>query len=170
MIWIKIIKKLLKALNADASPAEIAGGLVLGAFLGLTPALALHNIIVISLIVVLRVNVSAAVFSSILFGIIGFATDPAAHLLGKKLLFTEGLSSLWTALYNMPVVPLTRFNNTVVLGSFIISVIAAIPLYVGGKKFVVIYREKLQERVQKLKIVKLFKASKIYKVYTKFRP
>lgn len=169
MFWIKLIKKLFKALNADASPSEIAGGVVLGAIIGLTPVFALHNLLVFILIIILRVNISAAVFSTVLFGIIGLGVDPLAHIIGEKLLLAPGLNNLWTALYNMPVAPLTRFNNTVVLGSLIISLILLIPIFIFSKKFVVVYREKLQEKIQKFKIVKLLKASRIYKIYTRFK-
>jgi uncharacterized protein (TIGR03546 family) len=168
MIWIKLIKKLFKALNADASPSEIALGVVFGAIIGLTPAFALHNLVILALIIVVRVNVSAAVFSSILFGVIGFATDLLADIIGYELLTADGLNKLWTALYNMPAVPLSRFYNTIVLGSLLISFVLALPVYFLSKKFVVFYREKLQEKVQKLKIVKLLKASKIYNLYKRF--
>ncbi len=169
MFWLKLIKKLFKALNADASPEEIAGGIVLGAIIGLTPLIALHNLLIFILIIILKVNISAAVFSSLLFGIIGYGVDPVAHIIGERLLLTEGLNNLWTTLYNIPVIPLTKFNNTVVLGSIIISLVIMLPLFVFSKKFVVIYREKLQQKVQKFKIVKLFKASKLYKIYTRFK-
>ncbi len=169
MILIKLIKKLLKALNANAAPSEIALGIVLGSIIGLTPSFALHNLIVIILIVILKVNVSAAVFSSMLFAVIGYGMDPIADIIGSKLLLNPGLAGLWTSLYNIPVIPLTRFNNTVVLGSLIISIVMIIPLYIFSIKFVVIYREKLRDKIEKLKIVKLLKASKIYKIYTRYK-
>jgi uncharacterized protein (TIGR03546 family) len=169
MIWLKLIKKLIKALNADASPAEIAAGVVLGSVIGLTPAFALHNIIVIILIIILKVNVASAVFASILFGIIGYLTDPLAYIIGEKVLLAGGLNGLWTALYNIPVVPLTRFNNTVVLGALIIALLLMIPLFIFSQKFVVYYREQLQEKVNKWKIVKIMKASKLYKIYIRFK-
>ena len=169
MIWIKLLKKLFKALNADASPSEIAGGVVLGAVLGLTPVFALHNLLILALVLVIRVNVSAAVFSSILFGIIGYTVDPVSHALGSRLLTAPALSPLWEKLYNVPVVPLSMFNNTVVLGSLVISVLAALPLFFVSAKFVIVYRSKLQAKIEKMKLVKLLKASKIYGIYKRFK-
>ncbi|MFH1415466.1 MAG: TIGR03546 family protein [Elusimicrobiota bacterium] len=169
MIWIKLIKKLFKALNANASPSEIALGVVLGSVIGLTPVFALHNIFVILLIIILKVNVSAAVFSSLLFSIAGLALDPAAHAIGSRLLLSEGLNAFWTTAYNIPVIPLTRFNNTIVLGSLVISVAAAVPLYLFSVRFVLIYRNSLHQKVEKLKIIKILKASKLYSIYTRFK-
>ncbi|MDA3792542.1 MAG: TIGR03546 family protein [Elusimicrobia bacterium] len=169
MIWFKLIKKLIKALNADAEPGELAGGVILGLMLGLTPAFALHNLIVIGLIIILNVNISAAIFSSILFGIIGLFIDPLSGIIGEKLLLSGALQNFWTAAYNIPVIPLTGFNNTVVLGSFMISLILMVPLFILSKKFIVLYREKFASRVEKFKIVKLLKASKLYKIYARVK-
>ncbi|MFC2061095.1 TIGR03546 family protein [Elusimicrobiota bacterium] len=170
MIWIKLIKKLLKALNADATPSEIAGGVVLGMVIGLTPAFSLINIVIVIFLIILKVNISSAVFSSIIFGIAGYALDPLAHILGRKILLAEKLSDLWTTLYNTPVIPLTAFNNTIVMGSIVISIILMIPVFIFAKKFVVLYREKLKERLEKMKFVKMLKASKLYNLYLKVRP
>lgn len=169
MIWMKLIKKLFKALNADSDPGEIAGGVILGLILGLTPAFALHNLIVIGLIIILKVNISAAVFSSILFGLIGHFIDPLSVVVGEKLLTWGALESFWASLYNMPVVPLAKFNNTVVMGSMVLSLVLMAPVFILAKKFVIIYREKFASKVDKLKIVKLLKASKIYKLYQRVK-
>jgi uncharacterized protein (TIGR03546 family) len=169
MILIKLISKLLKALNAGASPSEIAGGVVLGSIIGITPTFSLHNLLILILIIVIKVNVSAAIFSSILFGILGYAIDPLSNIIGEKLLLADNLNGMWTTMYNMPVIPLTRFNNTVVLGSVVISIILVIPLFIFTKKFVIVYRTRVQEKVEKLKVVKILKASKIYKIYARFK-
>ncbi len=144
--------------------------MILGSVLGLTPVFALHNLLVILLICIIKVNAAAAVFSSILFGVIGFFIDPLAHFAGEKVLLAGALEGTWTAMYNTPVIALTRFNNTVVMGTLLISLVAALPLYAATVKFVVYYRESLKDRVDKLKVVKLMKASKIYKIYRRFSP
>lgn len=167
-MWIKIVNKLIKALNGDSSPKEIAGGVMLGAFLGLTPFFALHNLLIIFLIFIIKVNVSAAIFSSLIFGVAGFLFDGASHFIGESLLLSPGLEGLWTSMYNAPILPLTRFNNTVILGSLVLSLLLAVPVYILSGRLVVYYRTNLQARVNKLKIVKFLKASKFYKLYRRF--
>ena len=72
-------------------------------------------------------------------------------------------------MYNTPVIALTGFNNTVRMGSFVISLILLIPVYFAVKQGVVYYREHLDSRIQKWKIVQVIKGSKIYNLYEKIR-
>src|SRR5438093_9221847 len=108
---------LLKHLHSDDTPGQVGAGLALGAILGLTPLLNLHNVVVLILIIMLRVSFSGALLGWLIFTPLGFAFDPLFDALGHRLLLeTPALNGAWTTLYNTPVVPLTNFNNTVVLG------------------------------------------------------
>ena len=64
-----------------------------------------------------NVDKGLAMLSAALFTATGYALDGVAHSIGLSLLGAEALRGLWTALYDLPIVPLTRFNNTVVLGN-----------------------------------------------------
>jgi uncharacterized protein (TIGR03546 family) len=79
------------------------------------------------------------------------------------------LKPLWTSLYNMPVVPYTRFNNTIVLGSFAIGFLLLVPNYLLGKKLLVSYRTNWRPHVQRFKIVQMFKASGIFRWYQTYK-
>jgi len=170
MFILKLLSKLLKALRSGASPQQIAGGFILGMILGLTPLWSLHNLLVVVLIIILRVNISMAIFSFLLCSGIAYLLDPLFHGLGYRLLAQiSALKGFWTMLYNTAVIPLTRYNNTIVMGSLIISLILIFPMFVIVKKGVVMYREKLEAKVQKFKIVKIMKSSKIYSLYERIR-
>ena len=169
MFWIKIIKKVIKALNANVSPSELAGGILLGAGLGLIPGFKLHELLIIALLIVLRVNVGAAIIFAPLFAIAGYFLDPVSGALGYSLLTMDALQGLWTTLYNIPLVPFTGFNNTVTLGSTLIYTVMAAPLYLFLKKAVILYRKKILPLLEKLKIFKILKASKLYSVYDRYR-
>jgi uncharacterized protein (TIGR03546 family) len=111
-----------------------------------------------------------AIFSYAIFSGIAYLLDPWFHTLGYNLLVNvEGLRGLWTTLYNTPLVPFTRFNNTVVMGSLVISIGLLLPVYFLSKKLVISYREKLEPKVQKMKWVKLLKSNQIYQWYEKIR-
>ena len=75
----------------------------------------------------------------------------------------------YEAIYNSVFGPLTRFNNTVVMGSFVFGLILFFPIYFGMKKFVVMYRERLEEKIKKWKIVQMISGSKIFQLYEKIR-
>ena len=170
MFIVKLLSKLLKALRSGASPRQISGAFVLGMILGLTPFWSLHNLLVIILIIILNVNISMAIFSFLLFSGIAYIIDPLFHSLGYWLLVdVTALKGLATKLYNTPVIPLSRFNNTVLLGSFVSSLVLLFPVFVLVRKGVVLYREKLEAKVQKWKIVKIVKSSKIYSLYEKIK-
>jgi uncharacterized protein (TIGR03546 family) len=170
MFFLNLIKNLLTILQSEISPKQIAGGAALGSMIGFTPFSALHNLVIFILIMILRVNISAAFFSIALFGLIGLATDPIADKIGYFFLVqNQSLTPFWTKLYNMPIVPFTKFNNTVVLGGIVLSLILFIPIYFGTKGFVLYYRANLKEKVAALKIMKLFKLSNIYKFYERVK-
>lgn len=170
MFWIQIFKKLFKLLHSNIDPGQIAGGFALGSIIGLTPFLALHNLLVFIIIILLNVNIASAFFGIIIFGIIGFFTDPVAHHIGYYLLVkAESLTPFWTKLYNMPIIPFTRFNNTIVLGSLAIALILLIPIHIGTRKFIILYREKFAQKVQKWKIITMLKSTGIYKFYTRVK-
>lgn len=169
MIILKLIKKFVKLLNSDASPNQMASGFALGSIIGLTPFFSLHNVVVWMLIFLLKVNVASAFLSIAVFSLVGLVLDPIADIIGYRILAqTEALHGVWTALYNMPIVPFTRFNNTIVMGSVVIALLLFIPVVFSMKYFVIFYRKNLQERLGKLKIFHMLKASKLYQLYVKF--
>jgi uncharacterized protein (TIGR03546 family) len=170
MLWFNFIRKLVLILHSQVSPAQIAFGAALGAVMGLNPAFSLQNIIILFFIIFLNVNFAAAFLSAALFGLIGFFTDPLAHQLGYLLLVrVDALAPLWTSLYNTPIVPFTRFYNTVVLGSFVLGLALFIPVVLVTMRLIVLYRTRLQARVESLKIVKMLKLSNLYNIYDRYK-
>jgi uncharacterized protein (TIGR03546 family) len=102
---------------------------------------------------------------------VGFALDPAFDRLGRALLVDVApLQPLWTWAYNTPVVALSNFNNTVVLGSFVVWLLAVVPLFFLLRWLVTRYRATVYARLQRTRVFQLVKASKLYNLYTLFRP
>lgn len=168
---LKFVQSLVKALHSEGTPGQVAAGIALGSFLGLTPLFSLHNAVVFGLIVILNVSFPAALLGWALFVPVGFLLDPLFDAIGRRLLLdTPALTPLWTTLYNTPVVPLTNFNNSIVLGSLVFSLVAFLPLYFGGRWAVARYRATIGERVRQSKWYKAVTASKLYNVYRLFRP
>lgn len=170
MIILKILGKFIKVLRSAASPRQIAWGFALGAIIGLTPLRAAHNLLVILLILILNVNISAALLAFILYTLIAWIFDPLFHSLGYFVLVKiPALQSLWTSLYNAPLAPFTRFNNTVVMGSLLCSLLLLVPNYLLFKWFVRRYRESWNEKITQLKISKAVMGSKAVKLYLRIR-
>ncbi|HID38327.1 MAG TPA: TIGR03546 family protein [Calditrichaeota bacterium] len=170
MLVLKFMAKLVKILRSGASPNQIAAGFVLGMIIGLTPLWSLHNLLIVLLLIVFNVNLATAIFSFVLFSGFAYLLDPLFHNFGYYLLVEVApLRPLWTALYNIPVIALGRFNNTVVMGSLITAIILLVPVFLAVRTFVNIYREKLDPKLQKLKIVQLLKGSKLYGWYERIK-
>lgn len=168
MFTLKFFSKLIKILSSAATPNQIAGGFILGMILGLTPLITVHNLLILLLIVLLNVNIAMAIFSFALFSGIAYLLDPVFHNLGYVLLVdAESLRNLWVSMYNVPVLALSRYNNTVVLGSLVGAIVLLIPLFFATKYFVVAYRKTLYDRFQQMKIVQIAKSTKIYSFYQK---
>jgi len=104
----------------------IALGFVLGMFLGLLP-FGFNSAIILILIFALRNDLLAVILSAVLFSFLGFLIDPLAHSLGLVVLQAGFLQGLWTFLYNLPLVPFTGFNNTLVMGNGLIGIILTAP-------------------------------------------
>jgi uncharacterized protein (TIGR03546 family) len=170
MFFIKIIKSLITVLNSKVSPGEIAGGVALGAIIGLSPFVTLLSTTLFILMFFLKVNPGAVIVSMGLFALVGHFLDPIFDSLGYLVLVKAAyLTPFWTQLYNMPIVPFTRFNNTVVMGALISGLILYFPLYLISTRLVVSYREKLQPKIENMKIVKFFKLSPLFQWYERFK-
>lgn len=168
---LKALQQTVRTLNSEGTPGQIAAGLALGSALGLTPLMNLHNLAVLALILVTNVSVPGAMLGWALAVPAGFALDPIFDLLGRKLLLeTPALIPVWTALYNLPVVPLTNFNNTVVLGSVVAWLLLALPIFFAARWAVARYRASLYPRLAGTRIFQVVTASKLYNAYRLFRP
>jgi uncharacterized protein (TIGR03546 family) len=116
------------------------------------------------------VNLTAALLSVTLFALIAYLFDPVSHALGYYFLTDiSALRGLWTSLYNAPIAPLTRFNNTVVLGSLLASLVLYLPVYFGMKKFVLAYRAHLHTKIEKWKIYQVISKSSLVRWYDRIK-
>lgn len=170
MFWINTVKQVIGIFHGNQDPDEIGAGFALGSIIGLNPTNSLHNYVILFLLFLLNVNKGAAALGLAIFACIGYFTDPFAHKIGYKLLVeTPSLNSFWTTLYNTPIIPFTHFNNTVVLGSLVIALALFIPVWIIGKKLTILYRTKLQDKVNKWKIIQILHQSKWYDKYNKIK-
>ena len=168
---LKLLQSLVKALHSDGTPNQVAAGIALGAALGLTPLMNVHNLVIVALVLVLNVSIAGAMLGWLAFVPVGFLLDPLFDRIGRALLLdTPSLAPVWTAAYNAPLVPYTSFNNTVVLGSVAGWLALALPIYLLARLGIVRYRATLGARVRQSRLYRAVTTSRIYNVYTWFRP
>jgi uncharacterized protein (TIGR03546 family) len=167
---IKLIQSLIKTLHSAGTPGQVAAGMALGAALGLTPLMNLHNLIIFSLIVLLNVSFGGGMLGWMLFVPVGFLLDPLFNRIGSSLLTAPSLHGFWTDLTNTPILPYTNFNNTIVLGSFVAWLVLAVPIFFAARYGVARYRATVGERVRQSRFYKAVTASQAYNIYKMFRP
>ncbi len=64
---LKLIQSIIKTLHSDGTPGQVAAGIALGAALGLTPLINVHNLVIFSLIVILNVSFGGGMLGWVLF-------------------------------------------------------------------------------------------------------
>jgi len=161
-----IFVKLLKALNSEQSPNQLAIAISLSAILGLTPLLSLHNGVVIVIALWFRVNLSVLLVSYPLFAFIGFLLSPLFESIGLSILQAPSLLSLWESFFNTVVGRWSNFYYSGVMGSLIVSLIAAIVLFPVSKIAVTAYRKKWLTKIEQFKVTKMLKATKFWQLYS----
>ncbi|MCA9451106.1 MAG: TIGR03546 family protein [Nitrospiraceae bacterium] len=162
---IKLLAKLLRVLNSETDPGQISLGLCFAMVVGLTPLVSLHNLFVLLLVFILRVNLSAFVLGLALFTGIAYLLDPLFHRLGLAVLTASSLADLWTSLYQSVWWRLEHFNNSIVMGSLVFSVAMFVPVLLLLNFLIRRYRQHVMAWVQKSRIMQMFKASKLYQTY-----
>jgi uncharacterized protein (TIGR03546 family) len=170
--WIvKFIQSLVKALNSEGTPSQVAAGMAMGACLGLTPLVSLHNLMIVGVILFFRVSIPGATLGWLFFTPAGFALDPLFDKIGTALLAdTSALQGLWTFLYNAPIVALGNPTNTIVLGSLLFWGLSALPIFLLCRWLVGRYRTTIYDRYKDAKLFRAMRASKMYNMYRLFRP
>jgi len=158
MFFLTTLKKIIVMFQTDISPDQIAWGFALGAILGLVPNMFM-KIVLFVVIMLFRVNITAALIGCSLYAIVSYPLDCLFDIIGYSILNISFLNSFYTWLYNLPVVPFTHFNNTIVMGSLIVGIILIVPNRILTKKFLVYYRTHLRDKVLKWKIVKILSSS-----------
>lgn len=154
-VFLKPFRFLAQALTEQASAKELALGFAIGAMVGLVPKgnlLAMGLMVILSL---LRLNLGVGMASLFLFSWVGMLFDPLTHRIGQIFLTAKPLAPLWGWMANQPIIPWTSFNNTVVLGSFIMGVVLIYPLYRMSIPLFEKYGQPLAKQIQKFRFAKL---------------
>ncbi|MCA9209934.1 MAG: TIGR03546 family protein [Planctomycetales bacterium] len=130
VLWLfKQFRYLRSAAKSVDTPRQLAAGVALGMLLGIVPKGNLIAVFVSMLIFGTRVNAAAAMIAAVAFSLIAAYTDGLTHPIGNWLLAHPSLQTTWRKLYDVPLVPWTSFNNTVVLGSFVAGLALTAPSY-----------------------------------------
>ncbi|MDX1342919.1 MAG: TIGR03546 family protein [Reinekea sp.] len=162
------VLKLLKALNSEVGPWQIAFAGALSMVIGLTPLWSAHNVIILLFAFVFRVHLATFFVFWGVFSGVAYLLDPWFHEIGLTLLNKDSLQGMWTGLYQNDFWLVTHFNHTITLGSLLVTVVAFFPTAVLFRLGIIQYRAHMLPFINKLKIVQVLKGSKFYQLYERF--
>ena len=114
---------------------QLALGVAFGLVIGLIPKDSLLPYAIALIAILSRGNLLSMGVSALVFSWLSPALDAASHQLGLWTLTVEGLESTWAWLYQLPIVPWTRLENTVVMGSLLLGLISCVPIYLVSFQF-----------------------------------
>jgi uncharacterized protein (TIGR03546 family) len=166
-----ILKQLfafIKLLNSDTGNISLAAGMTCGFILGMTPTLSLHSLLIFLVLFFFRIQIGAALLAAFFFKFVAFLLDPVFHSVGSQVLQMESLQGIFTTLYNMPLIPFTRFNNSIVMGSAVVTFALSPFVFIASQFFIVKYRQVVVARFKETKIWKAVQATKFYQWYYKY--
>lgn len=165
---INSVAKLLSILNSETEPTQVSLGFAFAMAAGLTPFFGVHNLVILFLALVLRVNLSAFLLGTAFFSAVGYWLDPLFHAIGLKILTWEAMRGVWTEMYNTPVFRVARFNNTIFMGSFALAAALFLPFVLLMNFLIREYRLHVLAFVEKTRFVKAWKATGLYRAYRSY--
>ena len=161
-----VLAKLLKALNSEQSPNQLAMAVCLAAILGLTPLMSLHNIFVVLIALWFRVNLSILIVSYPLFALLGYLLSPVFESVGLSILQAQALVPMWESFFNTVIGRWSNFYFSGVIGSLIIAIASGVVLFPATRIAVAQYRAKWLAKFDQFKVTRMLKASKFWQLYS----
>jgi uncharacterized protein (TIGR03546 family) len=153
---IKPIVRAIVALNSNVKREQLAAGFACGLLFALLPA---GNLLWLALFVAtffFKLNYAMQVLVALILSPLRLLLGGALDQLGWAILGAPGLQGFFTALYNAPIAPLTRFNNTIVMGGLVAGLALWLPVFFAMRAFVSLYRAKLAPKFLESKFYKAF--------------
>jgi len=140
--------KIIKFLNSNRDPGQIAAAVSFGLMLALMPSGNLLWPLILILTLFLKVNYPAELIFLAFFKTFVSLFDPSLHAIGYYILTAGIFRKPFTSMFELPLLPFTRLNNTIVMGGFVAGVILWFPVYALIKVVVRKYRGLITERLR----------------------
>ncbi|MGB5868261.1 MAG: TIGR03546 family protein [Arcobacteraceae bacterium] len=147
------IKKIWDALNHAGKPWQIALALAFGMVVGFTPLLSIHNALILFVVLCLNIHIGVFLLATSLFSILGFALDPLFGSIGTAILTNESLQTTFTQWYNIPFGNLSGFNNTILMGSLVVSLVLFIFVYKFSSFVLIKYRTVIATKIKNIPLL-----------------
>ena len=90
-----------------------------------------------------RINKPTYLLTMLIVSYFAWILDPLFDVIGYNVLTYKPLENLFGFLVDVPFVGFTKFNNTIVMGSFLFCLVLYVPFFLAGIAFVKFWRAKV---------------------------
>ena len=156
---LKLIAKVIAALNSNTRPVQIGAAVSFGLLLALLPATNLVFVVALILVFLVRVQLGMVIATGIVFSLLTPIVDSTLNSIGHSLLTTPWINSALASAWELPVVPLTRLNNTLVTGSLVAGLVLFVPVMLLSIVLARVYRTHIHPRIVNSKLVKAIQSA-----------
>ncbi len=130
ILWtLKLISTARRAIAGRKYPHQLAWAVAFGLLLGVVPHGNLLAIVLLLVVLSLKINHAMAGLTAIAATFLATRLDPFSHQVGDYVLTHPSLNEAAVTAWQLPLVPWTDLNNTVVMGSFLIGIGALVPVF-----------------------------------------
>lgn len=144
----KIKSRLLYALTRELTNTAITLGVCYGLCLGLIPRATPEWVVLFLAVFLLRVNLITTFSTFFVTFLLSDWLAPLFHHIGRYVLVDlAALNPFWRALYNAPLFPYLQFNNTIVMGAFLSTIILMPITFYISLSLLRRFRPKLRELI-----------------------
>lgn len=146
--------ELIRSLNANAKPSQIASSFCIGLLLGFMPKDNLLWFMLVVFFAFVRIN-KAGYWIFILIGsIFAHLLDPLFDTVGYAVLTFKPLEGFFSWWIDVPFLGFTQLNNTIVCGSLVCSLVLFVPLYFVFLALVALWRKTIAPAFNNSKVLK----------------
>lgn len=153
---LKTLVKLIQALNSNRNPSEIAHACCMGVLLGFMPKDNALWFLIFIFFFFVRINKPAYLIITALMSQFAWLLDPLFDDIGYKILTIESLAPFFGNILEIPFVGFTKFNNSIVMGSFAAGLVLYIPLFICIRILVLLWRKKISAKLGESALMKAF--------------
>ena len=111
------------------TPHQLGLGMALGVMVGLIPKDSLLPYALGVIAILSTANLLLFGIGVIVAHVVSPLLDHLTHVIGSWVLTFNPLEPVWAAMIEWPLMPWTRFNNTVVMGTLVLGILFAVPTY-----------------------------------------
>ena len=155
MFLLAWIRKLYKVLSADTAPAAVAFAVAFGITLACVPLSSGLGILLLASILILRVQVSAALLALACAKVLVVAGLGRLFVpVGAALLEGEALRGFWTTFLNLPLVAWLDLDHVAITGGAVVGFLVGGILFWPIMNLVIAYRRFLHDKLSENKFFK----------------